>query len=266
MSPSFTSSSPLTQAVLTILRQQSEGLTIPELRRALIKAGRPGAQEQDLEQIARLPEFHRLPGGKITLREMEPPVIAEPEENVPPEFPYSEYPSTLRDLPSLQSYVIFDLETNGLSPSNADFFQLSAIKVVNGQPEGPFFDAYAQIETKSITRALRDKLHFDELGLEEKITRAGTQVEAIEAFRKFSGDLPLVAHNGTFDIGFLHKHIPDLPNPLIDLLELVCLAFPAEPSHRVEALGKMFGLTVDGMKWGIVAEVDHNLGIQPGWG
>jgi ATP-dependent DNA helicase RecQ len=266
MPPSFTSKSPLTQAVMTLLRQHPDGLTVLELRRELIKAGRPGVQERDLEQLVRLSEFHRLPGGKITLREMEPPSPTEQEEQDYSELPYADFPSTLQALPSLQSYVIFDLETNGLSQETADFFQLSAIKIVNGQAVNPFLNIYANVETQSITRALRDKLHFDELGLEEKIAQAGSQIDAIVALQKFAGNLPLVAHNGTFDIGFLRKHVPDLPNQLVDSLELLCLAFPIETSHRVEAMANKLGFVVDGARWDYVLSIDHDLNISDSLG
>lgn len=251
---------------MTLLRQHADGLSIPELRRELLRAGRPGVQERDLEQITRLPEFHRLPGGKIILREMEPAAAYEPEEPLPPELPYADTPSTLRDLPSLQSFVIFDLETNGLSPDSADFFQLSAIKIVDGQPVTPFLDAYARVDTRSITRALRDKLHFDELGLDARIAEAGTQAEAVAQLCALAGSLPLVAHNGTFDIAFIRKHLPDLPNPLVDSLELFCLAYPAEPSHRLEALCQKLGYTADGERWEAVLAVDAALGISSSLG
>lgn len=266
MTPTFTQDSPLTQAIFSLLRQQPEGLTIPELRRALLRSGRPGVLESDLEQIVRLPGFHRLPGGKITLKELEPKRDDVPDEQERPETPYADSPSTLRELPSLKSYVIFDLETNGLSPDSADFFQVSAIKVINGQIVPPFFDAYAKVETHTITRALREKLHFETLGLEDKIAQAGPQSAAIAAFRCFVGDLPLVAHNGTFDIGFLRKHDPDLPNPLVDSLELLCLAYPAEPSHRVEALGKLLGFSAGGKFWPRVLQADQALGIATSLG
>lgn len=262
----FTLESPLTQAVMTLLRQNVEGLSIPELRRALLRSGRPGVQERDLEQIARLPEFHRLPGGKIILREMEPVAVIEEEEADRPEIPYADHPSTLRNIPKAQSYVIFDLETNGLSPESADFFQLSALKVLNGQLVMSFLDLYARVDTVSITRALRDKLHFDQLGLEDKITHAGSQAEALVAFREYAGDLPVVAHNGTFDIAFLRKHVPDLPNLLIDSMELVCLAYPAEPSHRLEVLAEKFGFVLGGASWTVMQAADRVLGISTSLG
>jgi ATP-dependent DNA helicase RecQ len=264
MPPNFTRDSPLTQAIMTLLRQQPEGLSIPEIRRALTKAGRPGILESDIESIIRLADFRRQPGGKIILKEMEPEAAPPPDEieNIRPDHPYADYPSTLQNLPTLKSYVIFDVETNGLSKDSADFFQLSALKIIDGELVSPFFDEYAHVDTSAITRALRDKLHFVELGLEEKITKASTQTEVIKEFCNFVGDLPLVAHNGTFDIGFLRKHAPDLPNPLVDSLELICLAFPAESSHSLEPLAKKFGFVEGKPQWNKVLALDKVLGIS----
>lgn len=263
MSSSFTQDSPVVQAVKVILRQHPDGLTIPEIRRALLTAGYPGVLERDIEEIVRLPDFRRLPGGRIILREMESEFVEEPTEDdvARPDRPYADHPSTLRDLPALEAYVIFDVETNGLDPARADFFQLSAIKVVDGQPVAAG-DWYARVDTSTITRALRVKLHFDELDLEEKIQTAGTQAEALAAFRAFAGDLPLVAHNGTFDIAFLRKHDPALPNVLVDSLELLCLAFPAESSHSLERLAESFGLIEGDSRWREVLALDTALGVS----
>lgn len=267
MSPRFTSDSPVVRDVMTILRQHPDGLTVPEIRRAVLRAGRPGVLERDIEAIVQLSEFRRLPGGRVILQEMEQGFVEEEDAvgSGRPDQPYADEPSTLRDLPSLDEYVIFDVETNGLDPTTADFFQLSAIKVIGGRPVDAT-DLYARVDTNTITRALQVKLHFDELGLGEKIQNAGTQAEALAQFCDFAGGLPLVAHNGTFDIAFLRKHDPDLPNALVDSLELFCLAFPAEPSHSLERLAPRFGLSENGDRWSEVLALDQMLGVSAGLG
>lgn len=252
------------QSIIVLLQQNESGLSIPEIRRALTRQGRPGVQENDIEIIAHLPEFRRLPGGKIILREFEPnySLNKEEEKGERPELPYSEYPSTLRDLPSLQSYVIFDVETNGLSVEQADFFQLSAIKVKFGQAVN-IFNEYAMLDTKSITHALRIKLHYDELKLDKKIQTAESQINVVRNFLKFAEGLPLIAHNGIFDYKFLKKHI-DFPNKLIDSLELFVLAFPMATSHSIEPLAEKAGFKKNGIHWDEVLALDKSLGISSG--
>lgn len=262
----FTPDSPLVQAVITLLRQNPEGLAIPEIRRNLLRGGRPGVQERDLEQIVRLDLFRRQPGGKIILREMEPPHHEpEPDPADRPEQPYAGQPATLRGLPSLDSYLLFDVETNGLDPQTADFFQLSAVKVLHGQPVA-CFDEYAHVDLTTLSRALRVKLHFDDLNLETRIQQAETQSEILERFCAFAGDLPLIAHNGTFDLAFLHKHLPDLPNGMIDSMELFVLAWPVARSHSIEPLATAHGLIEHGARWPEVLALDEVLGISASLG
>jgi ATP-dependent DNA helicase RecQ len=267
MTPVFNAESSLVQAIAALLRQNPAGLSAPEIKRALTRQGRPGVQESDIESIACLPEFRRLPGGKIVLREFEPDYTPAPDEDEAerPELSYADFPSTLKALQSLDAYVLFDVETNGLDSKSADFFQLSAIKVVNGQPVGAF-DEYAHVETRSITRALRDKLHFDQLNLDARLQNAGTQAEVTHRFLDFASDLPLVAHNGNFDYQFLKKHVPDFLNPLVDSLELLILAYPTASSHSIEPLAEQFGLKSGQPRWNEVLALDESLGISRGLG
>ena len=127
--------SPIVQDVIAVLRQNHSGLTVPEIRNALLRLGKLGIQESDIENIIRQKDFKRLPGGKIVLEELSlKPEITPEEKTERPDRAYERFPSTLRNIPELNSYVIFDLETNGLDPGTSDFFQLSAIKVIEGQP------------------------------------------------------------------------------------------------------------------------------------
>ena len=260
MTASFSPDSPVVQEIKRILREHPEGLTIPQIRRELVKRGRPGVFESDIQEIVKLPDFRRLVGGKYVLREMEE-FAEEPFEEEEAPKPYSEYPSTLSSIPDLHEYIIFDIETTGLDPEEADFFQLSAIKVVDGKP----IEArnwYAHVDTGKITYALKLKLHFEELGLEEKIAKALDQRAVVEEFRRFLGDLPLVAHNGTFDYSFLKKADPSLDNELVDSLELICLAFPELSSHSLENLAEHFGLRKGGKRWEEILALDRDLGIS----
>ena len=249
---------------MSVLRQHPDGLTVPEIRRALTRMGRM-ALESDIREIAELSIFRRQPGGRIILREMEPEAIPEaPTEEVSQhEKPYrDDEPSTLRNLPTLDSYVVFDTETTGKG-EQADFFQLSAIKVVRGRPVKAF-DQYAQVDTSQMTRALRDRLHFTDLGLESKIAAGDSHAEVVAAFRQFVGDLPVVAHNGYFDLKVLHKHDPGFANPLVDSIELCCLAFPAQASHNLGNLAGALGFGQGGTRWAEVLALKDALGLGAG--
>ncbi len=258
----FPIDSPVGQEVKRILRDHPQGLTITELRRELLRRGFAGVTERDLEQMVHHPDFYRLPDGRIALREL----VSEPEqppdeEVVEEEAEEQAVPSTLRAMPPLTSYVVFDLETNSLKPEEGDFFQISAIKVINGEAVEAF-NEFARVPTEPIPVALKERLHFRELDLERRIREAGSQRQAVEKFKEFVGELPLVAHNASFDIQFLRKHDESFAeHPLADSLELFCLAFPELPSHALERLAQHFGFTPEGVRWHEVKELNERLGI-----
>lgn len=258
---SFPIDSPVGQEVKRILRENPKGLTIGQLRRELFRRGFAGVTEDDIEQMARHSDFYRFPDGRVTLRELVDEVEPLPdEENIAEAEPKTE-PSTLQKMPPLSSYVVFDLETNALEPQRGDFFQLSAIKVINGEAV-EVFNEFARVPTEPIPVALKERLHFRELDLERRIREAGSQRRVIEKFKAFVGDLPLVAHNAGFDIQFLSKYDESFSeHALVDSLELFCLAFPELSSHALERLAQYFGFTPQGKRWHEVKELNERLGI-----
>lgn len=257
--PDTKASSPPVRAVEDALLDRPDGRTVPDIRRELVRQGRL-VDEPTIEEITRLPQFVRLPNGRVVLRDLYVPPSGEIEEPPSEELPEAAR-STLRDLPPLDAYVVFDLETNGLDTATADFFQLSAIRVQNGRATAAR-NWFAKVPTSGITQALRQRLHFDELGLEARIDAAGTQADVVAEFRAFAGDLPLVAHSGRFDHSFIVTRAPDLPNRLVDTLELFCLAFPAAGSHTLERLATREGLVEGGSRWPEVLAEDARLKVS----
>ena len=256
----FPPDSPVAQEVRRILREHPDGLDVRQLKREMLRRGFPGVYEHDIEEIVSHPDFRRLPDGRIFLKEME--LLETPEEPAETgETSEEGEESTLRNLPPLDAYVIFDLETNALNPDEGDFFQLSAIKVINGQTVEAF-NRFARVDTSRFTTALKKRLHYDELNLEERIRNGLSQAEVLEEFLDFVGDLPLIAHNGTFDISFLKKHRPDISNTLVDSLELAILAFPELSAHNLEALAEHLGLTENGDRWIQVEDLEKQLGLS----
>ena len=258
---SFTIDSPVGQEVKRILRDHTQGLTISQLRKELFRRGFPGVTEDDLERMTRHSDFYRFPDGRITLRELVYELDQLPDEEIVEEVEKEAMLSTLLSMPSLTSYVVFDLETNSLDPQQGDFFQISAIKVIDGEAI-EVFNEFARVPTEPIPVALKERLHFRELDLERRIREAGSQRQAVEKFKAFVGDLPLVAHNARFDIQFLLKHDESFTeHPLVDSLELFCLAFPELSSHALERLAQNFGFVPQGERWHEVKELDKQLGI-----
>lgn len=96
-------------------------------------------------------------------------------------------------------YVIFDLETTGLSPSLARIIEIGAVAIETGciiEEFQTLIDAGVNIPgaVRRINR-ITDKMLKGQPKIEEVIPH----------FREFMADSILIAHNAAFDIGFL-KH------------------------------------------------------------
>lgn len=95
--------------------------------------------------------------------------------------------------------VCFDLETTGLDSENDRIIEIGACIIREGQiceTYSTFVDPEMPISAK-IT---------DITGISpEMVVGAPKEKEAVEEFLKFCGGLPLVAHNASFDIGFIRS-------------------------------------------------------------
>ena len=101
------------------------------------------------------------------------------------------------DLPLEADFVGFDIETTGLDGERDRITEIGAVRVVNGHvtesfqtfvdPEMPIPPEIVQLT------GITDKDVFG----------APSEGEAVAAFIKFAGDMPLVAHNAAFDVGFI---------------------------------------------------------------
>ncbi|MBL3629015.1 exonuclease domain-containing protein, partial [Bacillus sp. RHF6] len=71
-------------------------------------------------------------------------------------------------------------------------------------------------------------------------------VDVIRDFREWIGDDILVAHNASFDMGFLNVaykrllEVEKAKNPVIDTLELGRFLYPEFKNHRLKTLCKKF--------------------------
>ncbi len=95
-------------------------------------------------------------------------------------------------------FVIFDIETTGLSPSWGDrIVEIAALKVKNSKPVDRFYsfvDPQREISFGA----------FAVNGITEEMLRgAPTSCEILPRFLEFLGDAALVGHNVGFDLSFL---------------------------------------------------------------
>lgn len=131
------------------------------------------------------------------------------------------------------TFVVFDCETTGLSPTKDRIVELGAVKFCNGKV----------IEEKSWLINPRQhippwvvKVHGIDDGM---VKDAPTFKEIYPDFIKFIDDCVLMAHNARFDVSFVRAEIERnelaLPrNMTIDSLYLFRKWFPESKSHKLK--------------------------------
>jgi DNA polymerase III subunit epsilon len=139
--------------------------------------------------------------------------------------------------------IVFDTETTGLDAANGDrLIEIGCIEIVNRIPTGREFHSYLNPERQVHPDAvavhgitddfLRDKPRF---------------VDVADQFLAFIADAPLVAHNGTFDLGFINAELERVSRPalsagrIVDTLALARRRHPAGP-NTLDALCKRYGI------------------------
>lgn len=156
----------------------------------------------------------------------------------PPRAPLPEGPV------EFQPYVVFDLETTGLRPSEGDtLVQIGAVRLQSGV-EVAAFNLLANPGRAIPPRATR--YH----GITDAMVAGAPKVaEAVAAFRDFAAGAVLVAHNAGFDLAVLEAArrdhgAPPLPNPALCSMQLARWLDPREPDLSLDGLCGRAGIVI----------------------
>jgi DNA polymerase-3 subunit epsilon len=139
--------------------------------------------------------------------------------------------------------IVFDTETTGLDPYQGHrLIEIGCIELVNRFPSGKTFHRYLNPQRDVPAEAhaihglsgdfLKDKPVF---------------AEVVSDLIAFIGDAPLVAHNATFDLGFLNAELDRVRHPgiprdrLVDTLMLARRKYPGG-ANRLDDLCSRFGI------------------------
>jgi DNA polymerase-3 subunit epsilon len=139
--------------------------------------------------------------------------------------------------------IVFDTETTGLEPLNGDrLVEIGCIELVNRFPTGKTFHRYVNPERDMPAAA------FAVHGLSaEFLSKHARFAEVVEDFMAFIGDAPLIAHNASFDLGFINAELERASRPavgrdrLIDTLLLARRRFPGG-QNNLDNLCSRFGI------------------------
>lgn len=139
------------------------------------------------------------------------------------------------------TYVVFDVETTGLSPVYDTIIELAGVKLHNGEVVDRF-ESFANPH-----RRLPAKI-IDITGITDDMVKGAPEIDdVLKDFHKWTEGNVLVAHNANFDIGFLnqgYKRISyeKVDNIVIDTLALARYLLPELGSHRLNTLCKHLGV------------------------
>lgn len=144
------------------------------------------------------------------------------------------------------NYIVFDLETTGLSPATDEIIEISAIRVRQNQAADEFSTLvnphipipYAATQVNGITDSM--------------VASAPDLRRALDDFLAFVGNDILVGHNiHTFDTNFLYDGAVralgrKVTNDYVDTLYLARNCLPALRHHRLTDLAEHFSISTEG--------------------
>lgn len=143
-------------------------------------------------------------------------------------------------------YVVFDLETTGISCADDKIIEISAVKAEKEQPIREFSSL---INPGIHIPAPATKVN----GITDEMVKDAPSIDKIlPLFLDFIGDLPLVGHNiHSFDLKFIDRETNALygkvlSNAHIDTLTLANYCLPKLPRHRLTDLADYYGISAEG--------------------
>ena len=142
----------------------------------------------------------------------------------------------------LSSYVVIDIETTGFNPSLAKITEIGAVKVDEANIINTF-QSLVKI-SEPVPPAIVKLTGITDKMLNEQ----GKEFHCIaEEFIDFIGNLPIVAHNASFDLSFLNKALrecgfDEINNRVIDTLALAKKMIKGLKSYKLYELALHFNL------------------------
>ncbi|MBN2696108.1 MAG: PolC-type DNA polymerase III [Bacilli bacterium] len=135
------------------------------------------------------------------------------------------------------TYVVFDIETTGLSVNYDTLIEIAGVKIKNGSIIGEYqslINPNKQIGAfYTNMTGITNLMVKDQPGLEK----------VLREFHNFSKDAILVAHNADFDLGFIYHNykelgITDQTQPSIDTFMLAKVVYPDRNRYSLDQLSR----------------------------
>lgn len=143
----------------------------------------------------------------------------------------------------VDNFVVFDVETTGFSSKNDKIIEIGAVKIKNGE----IVDSFNTLINPE--EPLKDEIIALTGITDSMLTNQPKIGEIIGKFEEFISNSLLVAHNASFDMGFLKSNFEKngliLEKAYIDTLELSRIFNPNVRSHSLGNVAKRYGVSLE---------------------
>ena len=143
------------------------------------------------------------------------------------------------------TYVVFDLETTGFNAANGDsIIEIGAVKLANGE----IIDKFDMLVKPPMP--ISDRITSVTSITNEMVADCPNEEVAVGEFIKWTGNLPMVAHNAKFDTSFIEQaykkyNLGEYTNTVIDTLALSRLLDSDASRHGLSAITKRYDVEFD---------------------
>jgi DNA polymerase III subunit epsilon len=139
--------------------------------------------------------------------------------------------------------IVFDTETTGLSPNDGHrLVEIGCVELINRVQTGRHFHGWFNPDRPMPPEA--EAVHgLSAVFLSDKPRFSDRAADLLE----FIGDSPLIAHNATFDFGFLNWELKEIGLPLVcttRMIDTLAIARTRHPGakHSLDALCTRYGI------------------------
>ncbi|MDD5945223.1 MAG: PolC-type DNA polymerase III [Clostridia bacterium] len=142
-------------------------------------------------------------------------------------------------------YVVFDIETTGLNKEKCKIIEIGAVKIKNRK----ITDRYSTFIDPQ--EKLSDEI-VELTNITDKMLEGQRTIDVVlPEFMDFVGDAVLVAHNASFDTGFVRIKGEELGlgamhNTILDTLELSRTLLKDLKKHKLDIVAKRLGVSLEG--------------------
>ena len=141
------------------------------------------------------------------------------------------------------TYVVFDIETTGFSNVEDRIIEIGAVKVQGGE----IVDSYSTFVNPGIP------IPFEITNLtsitDEMVMEAPKIDVILPKFLEFVGEATLVAHNASFDVGFIEQNCKNLGLPhkytYLDTVALARVLLPTLAKYKLNIVAKALGISLE---------------------